>query len=236
MPRPLVWPAQGYYEFCDIARRNRAVAIRTEDKSLSSNVNYDTILEQAMLQVLGIAFDDLTKYSTHPNYRLIKLHGSVNWGRVVDVAPVPLPSSPQRVIEEVGHLRISNQYRLVKAHPMLKADGALVFPAIAIPVEKKDEFVCPEEHVLALDEALSSVTKIITIGWRATEAEFLTKLKSKLSKTPQLMVVSGDAAGAQETLVNLGPYAAMPYAPVKVTNGFTGLIYQIHQLDDFLRS
>jgi len=49
-------------------------------------------------------------------------------------------------------------------------DSAVVlFPALSIPVEKNDEFSCPTEHVKALEGLLPRVTKMITIGWRATE-------------------------------------------------------------------
>jgi len=203
--------------------------------------NYDTILEQAMWQVLGIEFNDVAQYIRHPNYILIKLHGSVNWGREVDrilietpgnFAPIPVHTfSQQRIIDEITTLQISSRFRVVTSRPMLREQERLVFPAVAIPLAKKDEFVCPEEHVFALDEALPKVNKILTVGWRATEAEFLNKLRLRLAEGPDLMVVSGDDAGVEETLQNLAISRGVHTA---ITNGFTGMINRLGELEAFL--
>jgi hypothetical protein len=46
--------------------------------------NYDTMLEQAISQVLGLALNTIDAYFSHPYYAIIKPHGSINWGREVD--------------------------------------------------------------------------------------------------------------------------------------------------------
>ena len=160
--------------------------------------NYDTMIEQAMRQVLRLEIRDLDSYISHDDYALIKLHGSVNWGREVDGLD-PNNLTCQRLIDGAGALQISKRYRRVSRHPMwLEGDKIVVFPALAIPVDKKDEFSCPDTHVKFLEGLLPKVTKIIAIGWRATEAEFLSMLASKLKGSVDLMVVSGDKAGAEE--------------------------------------
>jgi hypothetical protein len=60
-------------------------------------------------------------------------------------------------------------------------NGAAVFPAIAVPVEKKDQFACPRTVVEQLAQALPQVSKVLVIGWRATEANFLSLLGNKFS-------------------------------------------------------
>ena len=45
--------------------------------------NYDTMLEDA-LSVLGVNIRTITDYTAGHRYKLIKLHGSVNWGRKLD--------------------------------------------------------------------------------------------------------------------------------------------------------
>jgi hypothetical protein len=42
--------------------------------------NYDSMLEQAMFQVLDFTILDLSSYVSHEDYSLIKLDGSTNWG------------------------------------------------------------------------------------------------------------------------------------------------------------
>jgi hypothetical protein len=60
-------------------------------------------------------------------------------------------------------------------------DGKPVFPAIAIPVEKKARFECPPEMLEALAGLLPGISKLVVIGWRATEAHFLSLLANKLT-------------------------------------------------------
>lgn len=125
--------------------------------------------------------------------------------------------------------------------------GPCCFPCNLIPVERKDEFNCPIDHVQRLEEMLPKVTRIITIGWRATEMDFIGLLRRHLQEKPRLMVVSGDAKGAEETINNLG--VAMPGAYPTVSNpqpmtamvvvesGFTGLVLEeTDRLEEFLRS
>jgi hypothetical protein len=199
--------------------------------------NYDTMLEEAAQQVLGFTIRDLNSYVSHDDYTLIKLHGSIDWGREVDGIESLLGYNPARVIKDAADLQISNRYRLVREFPMLKVDNVLVFPALTIPIEKKDEFECPDEHVKALAQHLPKVTKIITVGWRATESKFLNMLSNRLTGltgAPHLMVTSGSKDGCQETLQNLGG-ARSTFYPVE--NGFSGLILDnCDLLDHFLRA
>lgn len=118
-------------------------------------------------------------------------------------------------------------------------DGRIGFPALAIPVEKKREFNCPPEHLEALAGVLRRVTKMITIGWRATEEHFLEMLKERLSGLAEdvdLMAVSGTIDGARDTVNNLAiDNKAGRKRELKAT-GFSGLIREIDQLEAFLRA
>jgi hypothetical protein len=116
---------------------------------------------------------------------------------------------------------------------MLITEGRLVFPALAIPVEGKDEFSCPTDHIERLRNLLPRATRVVTIGWRATEAGFLQMLHASRGGA-DLMIVSGSTQGAEETYNNLcGPM----YRPnrVAIDSGFTGLIQDLEKLDEFLR-
>jgi hypothetical protein len=213
--------------------------------------NYDTMLEDAMRQVLGIEIRGLNSY-LQEQYSLVKLHGSINWGREVSngsVISAPHTYNQQRLIQEAATLQISDRYVLAARRPMLREGDAqrVVFPALSIPVERKDEFNCPSDHVQRLKELLPKVTRIITIGWRATEKDFIDLLQKQLTEKPSLMVVSGDANGAKETVSNLG--IELPgklrtnsnpqpmTATLLVQSGFTGLVTEeIDRLEEFLRS
>lgn len=199
--------------------------------------NYDTMIERSMEQVLGFKFDHFGRYIMDEKYSLIKLHGSVDWGH-----PLVIPASPripQQVLDEMEVLEVSEQFGKVSAIPMKLSDGTVGFPALAIPVENKSEFACPPEHIEALAKVIPQVSKIITIGWRATEQHFLKMLRSPLIGLKggvDLMVVSGNIEGVRGTNNNLGLVNVSPagHKYPTVDTGFSGLIQNIEQLEKFL--
>jgi len=206
------------------------------------------MLDDAMTQVLRIEFLDLSRYISSPNYALIKLHGSINWGREISNGPAALMTAPhtynhQRLIDEVQQLDISDQYRLVNNCPMWREDSCFVFPAIAIPLENKDAFVCPSTHEDHLRKLIPNVDKIITVGWRAMETKFLSLLTGALPhRGVPTMIVSGSHDGAKETHVNLArcvrQVAELGYLlpPTLLDSGFSGLILRERdKLNQFLR-
>jgi len=170
--------------------------------------NYDTLLEYA-LDTLGFKFNRMEDYTDSlAPFRVFKLHGSVNWGQIVEneiPANMNLGHSPSilsYLIEHAGELRISNKFVLCNQLTMGVADGTPVFPAIAIPVEKKDQFACPQIVVEQLVQVLRDVSKILVVGWRATERHFLNLLGNKLTglrPAVQLYLVAGSTADAGET-------------------------------------
>jgi hypothetical protein len=221
------------------------------ERVLFVTFNYDTMLESAIVQELKLLIGSLSDYISQPNYRLIKLHGSTNWGRTVDVAReryIPYPrgqniSDPGLVSRFQNQLisdaqevtqRLTDQFHVIPTSEMLMFNDQIVFPAIALPIDKKDEFSCPDDHVKALADWIPGVTKILTIGWRATETKFLEMLRSRLTGlkgAPQLLIVSGSIDGARETFDNLGPEITKGGAS-SLHKGFSGLI--IEEFDDLL--
>lgn len=148
--------------------------------------NYDTLLEGALRQFnLPITnIDDYTK--RHPFYRVFKLHGSTNWVREIETSVhVELGTDTQGVftqlMEHLPEIRITDRYFFSPHDPVGITVHKPMFPAIAIPVEKKRSFECPAEMLEALAELLPSVSKLLVIGWRATEAHFLNMLGSRLT-------------------------------------------------------
>jgi hypothetical protein len=214
--------------------------------------NYDTMLEEAMSHFLRLHVGTIGSYITLPDYALFKLHGSINWGLEVDGIAHPgnnVPYPYQNLIQMVtpGSHFLTKKYRICDRVMSSMPDRVVLFPALSIPVEKKDEFSCPPEHIIALEGLLPRVTKIITIGWRATEAEFLQRLKfsrqmpyDNIPAAMKLMVVTGTQNGAEETVKNLidvgGHTPALFEETIPVTTGFTGLINDLGRLGVFLRS
>jgi hypothetical protein len=158
--------------------------------------NYDTLLEVALGQ-LGQNFGRMEDYAAKDGFfRLFKLHGSVHWARKVRIEiPNPYLGIPlgilRYLIDRADELSLSD--RVVFCHPttMGAVDGTPVFPAIAIPVEKKQVFECPKEMIDELTTILPRVTKVVVIGWRATEDHFTDPLRQHLRVAIPMYVVAG---------------------------------------------
>jgi hypothetical protein len=177
--------------------------------------NYDTMIEQAMNQVFGMSFDKFTDYILDHRYKLIKLHGSVDWGH--EVNPIIRPRTAGEVARNIAKFQLSAEY------------------------QKVGRSACPPQHLEALGNALDRVTKIMTIGWRATERHFIGMLRKPLTGLQgdvDLMVISGSDKGASETLTNLGFETQKSERKRALRgDGFSGLVTQVGRgyLQQFLR-
>ncbi len=196
--------------------------------------NYDNLLEYA-LDPLGYRFTRMEDYTeTLEPFRVFKLHGSVNWGQIVEnqlpanINPQHSPSIMTYLIDHAAELRVTNRFVLCNPASMLVVDDRPIFPAIAIPVEKKSEFACPQTHVEQLVEALPQVSKILVIGWRATEGHFLNLLGNRITGLKpgvHLCIVAGSQPDAEETNAKFHR-ALLNNPPVSTIgpSGFTNLL------------
>jgi len=166
--------------------------------------NYDLLLENA-LNTFDFKLKDPEEHlGSHPILKLFKLHGSVNWSRVV-TGQHGNRLQPQHIIEQADTIKLSDTFVLANAtavEEMFRFEDP-IFPAIAIPVQTKSEeyFECPRTHLTYLGQMLDSVTKILIIGWQAREAHFLQMLKNKLPRLGQIMVVGANATDAEKILL-----------------------------------
>jgi hypothetical protein len=186
--------------------------------------NYDTLLEEAFLS-LGRPFRSLDDYISESDYKIIKPHGSVNWARGLN--------APMEVDEEFDQLQFANEliaqadtleagdyYRLIPegyrqsgqwvVSHMVRSDSPVsqgVLPAVAIPLEKKQDYVCPASHMEMLKECMSKADKLLVIGWKGAEENFLQLLSRGLKRgIPKMVVSSGkdSAETIKSTLQHFG--------------------------------
>jgi len=87
------------------------------------------------------------------------------------------------LISKASELTELGPPRKFTGHPPPALGDIALYPAIAIPVERKDVFECPRDHLEALKTCLPLVTKVLIIGWRAMEYDFLTLLQDKLPRS-----------------------------------------------------
>jgi len=198
--------------------------------------NYDTMLEAALTSRQLSAFKkSMNDYISGQHYKIFKLHGSVNWGRET---PIIIPqnykgSVTSYLIENSD--RPTQTYRVVNGCPMGIDDTMPMFPALAIPLEMKSDFECPELHLNTLIKLLPSVSKIICIGWRGTEQHFLKLLADGIKhKTIPTMIIAGSRDQAEATRKNMISVHSMDFQATLSDGGFTTLINRLDFLHHFL--
>ncbi len=196
--------------------------------------NYDRILEAA-LPTVGITIGKLPQYISSDHYKVIKLHGSVNWAREI-IPPTAQFSQTGDLIDEVisraAELDISQSYQITEK--MGRVNQAVFFPAIAIPVERKRVYECPPDHLEVLTACIPQITKLMIIGWRATEYTFLHLLVENLREKLKGIVVSGSSESAKEVIARLNENDIKGRF-IASTGGFTDFILR-HEADEFLKS
>ncbi|WP_276944637.1 hypothetical protein [Ferrimicrobium acidiphilum] len=215
--------------------------------------NYDLILEQAMTMYSQFNPLELSDYLNDPLSRLLKPHGSACWHWMVPSPPTdsllsvvrpidPARSEGQRAIERalVDEIDRNNLVLRGIAYSSVIGDSAEnLIPALALPMDGKDAYVWPAEQRQALDELQGRVTRLMTIGWRALEPEFVPLLGSLLHKSVKVLIVAGDKDGdndaeavvqrLRETCAPAGINRWRTYG-----QGFTGLLERSEELKWFL--
>lgn len=186
--------------------------------------NYDTLVEQACQIVLKKRYAAMDAYVDDARAAIVKLHGSVDWWHPVE-NPFPgggsLDSLRTALIEAVGSVAVVDDvFEWHVAGNLVRSnDGAvgglarLSFPALAIPIELKDGFVCPESHLGRLRSLLSRVDRLICIGWRAREADFLELMMRTLAGPIAGLVVTATEAGALRVRERLSGLPDVNWAP-----------------------
>lgn len=183
---------------------------RTGNTVLLTTFNYDVLLDNAATDVVtGWTLTDVASYVNRGDFKLMKLHGSTAWSRVVN-GPVPINIDMSRAaMEKAAQEPLSIRDLIsVPTSDVAGADGRLLLPALALPMAGKAQFECPPEHLIALTEALPTVRYVLIIGWRAAEPHMIELLEgstpdSGLMPGYNLVIVSKDADHIAEVKANL---------------------------------
>lgn len=222
-----------YITLLDQLRRSR----RPDEPVCLVTFNYDRMIERALGSV-GVAIETISQYIENDAFKVFKLHGSAHWAREVDTPGIDLGRNVWEVgrdlIQRAGQLNISTRYRVVQEYPIGKSDGVALFPAIAVPVETKHEYECPQDHLDCLRGYLPTITKLLLIGWRGTEQHFLGLLKEALPQKVPLYAVAGDRQQAEEVIASI-EQAGIRVAGTPANGGFSHFVVS-REAEEFLRS
>jgi hypothetical protein len=173
------------------------------------SLNYDLLLDNALLtfdprrSTMGWYIEPSRRWS------LIKLHGSVDWGRRLDtprgvddfVAPTEELTMTSNIVLRGGRLsQIRGFTNETGAHK-----GELYYPALAAPVGETDELVCPPEHVAFLRDRLAATQPmhLLFIGYSGIDQEVVSLIRGSERGVKTLMVVDRDRQAAFEVAERL---------------------------------
>lgn len=166
--------------------------------------NYDSLFERNM----DASLQKMSDYISG-DLKVIKLHGSHDWVYV----------QPREMVDYEWE-GVQNNFEWYRKHPQMLEEMAAHnaepyheqevqrhtesgkyewFPALATPLTNKDRYVCPRSHIQTLEGTLSSVDKILVIGWKAGDPLLLKTLKEHLSNRPKILIVSGTPEDAKQT-------------------------------------
>ena len=207
--------------------------IRRQGPACLVTFNYDTMIEKAF-KVSGRSFNTIDDYILDLHYPLFKPHGSTDWENRVEGIFQSARPSPDDLIENAESLRPMPKIRMrgEGKDPPPPAPHSVWIPALAVPVVTKSDFMCPLAHLQKLREEIPKVTKLLVIGWRATEQHFLDLLSKGITRAVQVMAVCGTSDEAGKTLHQLkskGVHGEL----VPFTGGFSDFI-QSAQINQFL--
>jgi hypothetical protein len=172
--------------------------------------NYDILLEEALIN-LDQRFGDLDDYIKPPavgSPNVIRPHGCVRWYQIMQSATslTALPS-PSEIISHAGDLTATDNFTLGQPdHQLFDSLGGrrIPVPAIAIPVDNKKAFICPERHVNTLREILRGTKVLLAIGWRGTDPHMSEELRSWIPPKTDLFACSGSVEDSAETIRAMG--------------------------------
>jgi hypothetical protein len=100
--------------------------------------------------------------------------------------PRRLQLQPEVLIEQASRLTLLDEWTKGNAPA-----GEMAVPAVAIPLERKQAYECPQEHVDHLAKVLPRVERIISVGWRATDEPFIGLMREHAKSVRQVVCVTG---------------------------------------------
>jgi hypothetical protein len=174
--------------------------------------------EAARLTPIDFHRTNLDAYVSRADYAFVKPHGSVDW-IVEGQAPFTRARFDEsggyssRSEEEISELlirsiddvAITDTYRLDSDLPYRSDPSSQIFglPAISIPVVGKSDFSCPQSHLEVLKSRLEESSKLLLIGWRASEAHFRNQILRGRVDSVSTLIVAANRDDAFHTAANL---------------------------------
>ena len=192
-------------------------------------LNYDLFLEQVLERPsLGGPINSLdwyiNRHAGNTEWNLIKLHGSVNWGRAI--LNYAGPKRETRNLAQIGETDIDQgldpEITILPGtgHQTRWIGDVPYYPAMMVPLENKQGFACPPSHVEKLEEFLTSCIEVLVIGVSGKDDDLLSLLRATLPQCIYFFLV--DAKGKFLTDANSRLLRGVPQLQSPIFESFEG--------------
>lgn len=169
--------------------------------------NYDTLLEDAAKRVLpDWDFDDMGAYVQRVDWGLLKLHGSINWSRVLEHPPSQGSAmNTSRAISAAAQFADTSLPLTMRNATTVQMDAGpqVYLPGIAVPMANKTAFECESVQVEAFRSTIPEIEHLLICGWRGAEAHAV-EILSEIRPGYRLGIVTGGRSDLAEIQGNLG--------------------------------
>jgi hypothetical protein len=190
------------------------------DSVLYITVNYDRFLERALERFYDVSFNNIYSYcEPGRKWSLVKLHGSVNWGRRLQNGSVEngVLTIKGESLDLAGDIEVLRGHQ----HSHRVRDVAYYYPSLAIPIGGKEEFACPAAHLQVMDRQLRECSGFIFIGFSCLDSHVINRF-AQVPRFSRLEMVNGTHAFGRSAYTKLA--AASPVfdgcRPEDVTTNF----------------
>jgi hypothetical protein len=184
-----IYDVSTYNELLDSVDRWQ---VRTNERVTLITFNYDTLLDMACEAVLNLKLSTVDAYVDNSSaYQLFKVHGSINWSRLVT-------GVERSALDSAEKLTWTKRFDIATQEPEV-ARGTELVPAIAIPTVTKTTFEFPDSHQEKLVAAIRETDHLLIIGWRGAEKHFLKLWREEAPKRDikKIVVVTSKLENAQ---------------------------------------
>lgn len=184
-----------YYRQHNNYRHLKLLLKQSADKVLFVNFNYDLLLEKSIFDEDLKSIDD---YVADETYKIIKIHGAYNWfikelvatriDETLKCYGLYLNNAERisRPATKDNHEIVIREYedpKNILTEPYLNQLQAHAFyPALALPVIEKRNYICPENHIAILKKEIAKIDRVMVIGWRAGDKFMHRLLEIELAK------------------------------------------------------
>lgn len=189
--------------------------------------NYDRLIEGALAGYRAMIRTMADYVASDRPYKLIKLHGSIDWVR--NTTPqIPIEGRSiweitEELIARAGELSEFGEFHRISDHPPVLAGGAAGLPALAVPTERKFSFQCPPEHLSLLESELPRVSRLLIVGWRGAEHHFLDMLKRSVKTELRVQIVAGNRDAGEDVARKLADAGLLGHSEV-FDGGFSSFV------------